>query len=139
MSVLLPLGKSSMTGSLGVQCYNHPMSYQLSYVFSPPALVPLVVSKLLVEHITGQSRLFILMAPYWMEASWLPTVLNMLADIPHYCSVTKDLIMDVLVGQVLKSLQSLYLALWLFRDMCCPDKGSLPQSVRWWQGQLMCL
>ena len=39
--------------------------------FSISALVPLVLSKFLVEHVTGPFRLFI------------PTVLNMLTDIPH--------------------------------------------------------
>ena len=33
--------------------------------------------------VTGQFRLPILVAPCWMEAPWLPTVLNMLAGIPH--------------------------------------------------------
>ena len=51
----------------------------------------------------------------------------------------KDLIMDVSVGQVLKSLQYLHLTLWQLSNMCYADKGSLPQSVRWWWGQLECL
>ena len=32
------------------------------------------------------------------------TVLNMLADVPWQCPIVKDLVMDVLVGQVLKGL-----------------------------------
>ena len=36
---------------------------------SPPlALVPLVLSKFLAEHVKGQCRHLILMAPCWMEA-----------------------------------------------------------------------
>ena len=31
---------------------------------------------------------------------------------------------------VLKGMQSLHLTLWLFRDMCCADKGSLSWSFR---------
>ena len=58
--------------------------------------------------------------------SWLPTVLIMLADVPQCCPVIEDLIMDVLVGQVLKSLPYLHLTLWLLRDMCCAERGSLP-------------
>ena len=72
-----------------------------------------------------------------MEAPWLPTVLTMLEDIPWQCPVVKHFIMDVLVGQVLRGLPYLHLTLWLPRDMCCPDKGSLLQSVRWQWGQLM--
>ena len=44
--------------------------------------------------------------------------------------------MDVLIGWVLKGLQSLQLTLWLLRGVCCTDRVSLPQSVRQWQGQL---
>ena len=67
-----------------------------------PALVPLVLSKFLAECFKGQLRLLILVAPCWMEAPWLPTVLNMLADVPRCCPMIRDLIMDVLVGHVLK-------------------------------------
>ena len=41
-----------------------------------------------------------------------------------------------LVGQALKGLQYLHLTLWLLSDVCYTDRGSLPQSVRQWQGQL---
>ena len=71
-----------------------------------------------------------------MEAPWLPTVLKMLADIPQWCPIIKDLIMDVSVGQVLKGLPYLYLTLWLLSDVCYGDRGSLPQSVRQLWGQL---
>ena len=68
----------------------------------------------------------ILVAPCWMEAAWLPTVLNMLADVPQQCPIIKDLVMDVLVGHVLKGLPYLHLALWLLRDVCYADRGFLP-------------
>ena len=44
--------------------------------------------------------------------------------------------MDVLVGQALKGLPYLHLTLWLLSDVCYTDRGSLPQSVRQWWGQL---
>ena len=103
------------------------------------ALVPLVLSKFLAEHINGQLRHLLLVAPCWMEAPWLPTVLNMLADVPQQCPIVKDLIVDVLVGQALKGLQYLHLTLWLLSNVCYADRGSLPQSVRQWWGQLECL
>ena len=88
---------------------------------------------------TGQrSTHFILVAPCWMEAPWLPTVLNMLADIPQQYPIIKDLIVDVSVGQVLKGLQYLHLTVWWLIHVYYADKGSLPQSVRQWQGQLKC-
>ena len=69
-----------------------------------------------------------------MEAAWLPTVLNMLADIPWQCPIIKDLIVNVSVGQALKGLPYLHLILWLLSDVCYADKGFLPQSVRQWKG-----
>ena len=66
-----------------------------------------------------------------MEAPWLSTVLNMLADVPQQCPIVKDLVMDVSVGQVLKDLQYLHLNLWQLNNVCYADRGSLPWSVRW--------
>ena len=74
-----------------------------------------------------------------MEAPWLPTVLNMLADVPQWCPIIKDLVMDVFVGQALKGLQYLHLTLWQLSEMCYADRGSLPWSVRWWERQFECL
>ena len=106
-----------------------------SYVFPPPALVPLVLSKFLTEHVSGHLRHFILVAPFWMEAPWLPIIHNMLADIPWWCPIIKDLIVDVSVSQELKGLQYLHLTLWQLSNVCCADRGSLPQSIRQWWGQ----
>ena len=125
--------------ALGLNGFSHPWMFQVSYVFPPPALVPLVLPKFLAEHVGGQLRLLTLVAPCWMEAPWLPTVLNMLEDAPQHCPVIKGLIMDVLVGQALWALPYLHLTLWILRDTCCADKSLFPQSVRKWQGQLKCL
>ena len=70
-------------GALGLNELNHPWKFQASYVFPPPALIPLVLSIFLVEHVTSQFRLLILVASCWMEGPWLPTVLSMVEDIPH--------------------------------------------------------
>ena len=106
---------------------------QVSYVVysvSPPALVPLVLSTFLAEHVTGQLILLILVAPYWMEFPCLSKALNMLKDIPCQCPIIRNLARDASVGWVLKALPSLPLTLWLLRDMYCIDKDSLPQSIR---------
>ena len=126
-------------GALGLNAFSHPWTFQVSYVFPPPALVPLVLSKFLAEHVSGQLRHLILVAPCWMEAPWLPTILNMLADVPQQCPIVKDLVMDVSVGQALKGLRYLHLTLWQLSNMCYTNRGSLPQSFRWWWGQLECL
>ena len=132
MSALLHRGKSSTFGGLGVKCIQPSLNISVCCVFPSPALSPLVLSKFLAEHVTGQFRLLILVVPCWMAGLWLPTVLNMLEDIPQCCTVTKDLIMDVSVGQVLKGQPYLHLNVWLLRYMCYIYKGSLSQSVRQW-------
>ena len=43
-----------------------------------------------------------------MEDPWLPTVFNMLVDIPWQCPIIKDLIMDVSTGQALKDALSAF-------------------------------
>ena len=89
-------------GALGLNAFSHPQTLQVSYMFPPLALVPLVLSKFLTEHVNGQLRHLILVAPCWMEAPWLPTVLDMLADVPQWCPIVKGLIVDVSVGPALR-------------------------------------
>ena len=136
MPALLHLGISTASGALGLNVLNHPWTFQVSYLLPPAALFPQVLSKFLVEHIKGQLRWLILVAPCWMEVPSLPTVLNMLADVPQQCQIMKDLVMDASIAHVLKGLPYLHLTLWLLSDVCYADKGYLPQSVRQWQGQL---
>ena len=136
MPALFHFGNSTTSGGHGVECLQPSLEFPGTYLFPSPALVPLVLSKFLAEHVNGQLRHLLLVAPCWMEAPWLPTVLNMLADVPQQCPIVKDLVMDVSVGQVLKSLQYLHLTLWLLSNVCYADRGSLPQSVRQWWGQL---
>ena len=54
-------------GALGLNVCSHPGMFQVSYVFPPPALVTLVLSKILAEHVKGQLRLLFLVAPCWMD------------------------------------------------------------------------
>ena len=57
-----------------------PWMFQVSCIFPPHALVPLVLSKFLAEHVEGQLRLLFLVAPCWIEAPWLPTFLNICSE-----------------------------------------------------------
>ena len=91
-------------GALGLNAFSHPWKFQVSSVFPPPALVPLDLSKFLAEHVNGQLRHLLLVAPCWMEDPWLPTVFNMLVDVPQQCPLLKNLIVDVSIGQELKGL-----------------------------------
>ena len=74
-----------LLGALGLNAFSHPWTFQVSYGFPPLALVPLVLSKFLAEHVNSQLRHLILVAPCWMEAPWPPTVLDMLAGVPQQC------------------------------------------------------
>ena len=49
-------------GALGLNAFSHPWKFQVSYVFPPPALVPLVLSKFLAEHVNSQLRHLLLVA-----------------------------------------------------------------------------
>ena len=46
-------------GALGLNSFKHPCAFQVSYMFPPPALVPLVLSKFLAEHVKCQLRCLI--------------------------------------------------------------------------------
>ena len=66
------------------------LTYQVSYVFSSPALLPLVLSKCLGEDVTGQVWLLILVACCLMEVPWLPTAPNILENNPCWYFIIKD-------------------------------------------------
>ena len=67
----------------------------------------------MAEHVTGQYRFPILVAPSWMEDPQLPTGLSMSDDLPYQCLIIKDLVRYGSVGWVFKILLSLHLTL------CC--------------------
>ena len=98
---------------MGLNAFNHPRAYQVSYVFPPPLLVSLVLAKFLADHVKDQFRLLFLVAVYSMEVTWLPTVLKNLEDIPFWWSIIQNVILAVLVDWELKDMPSLYLNLWL--------------------------
>ena len=132
MAALLHHEEYMISGGLRVNAFNHPWIYKVSHAFPPHLLVPLVLSRCLTEHITGQYRLITLIAPFWMEASWLSTVLNLLDDIPHHCLIIKYFVRDVLhssgvQGSAIATFNPL-------ADMCRTDKSFLPQCVRQCEG-----
>ena len=84
----------------------------MSYVFPPPVLVPFssvqVSSRTYHRSIQMSSSSGTLLERDWIEATWLPTVLSLLVDIPHCCPIVQNLVMDVSVDWVLKVLPSQY-------------------------------
>ena len=89
---LLPLA------AWGFNSVNYSWMFQVTYIFPPPIVIPLFLSKILPEHATGQCRLSILSAPSCIGAYWLPRVLNILEDVPHWCPNLRDLIRDAFVS-----------------------------------------
>ena len=80
----------------------------MSHVFPPSALVPLVMCTFLIEHVTGQLKLLILVAPCCTDDCCLPPVFNMLEDIPHYHPTITNLVMDVSMDRALNGLPKLH-------------------------------
>ena len=135
MPALLHLGNFTTSGGCGVECLQPSLDFSGKLCVSSSCSSSLVLSKFLAEHVNGQLRHLIQVVPCWMEAPWLPTTPNMLADVPQQCPIVKDLIMDVSVSHVLKGLQYLHLNLWQLNNVCYADRDSLPWSVRQWWGQ----
>ena len=59
-------------GAFRLNAFNHHWPFQVGYKFPPPALVPLVLSKFLAEHVNGQLRQLILVVPCWDGNSLAP-------------------------------------------------------------------
>ena len=89
------LESATSSGDLGVECIQPSLDVSGKLCVSSSCISSSGSVKFLVEHVKGQLRWLILVALCWMEAPWLPTVLNMLADIPQQHPIIKDLIMDI--------------------------------------------
>ena len=126
ISALVDSRKTIAFRSFGCECIQPSMEVSDKLCVSSTCINSSSVVPYLVEHGTSQFRLLILVASYWMETTWLPTILSMLEDIPHQCPIVKDLVTSVLVSLVLKGLPLLHISLWLLSVVSCTDKGSLP-------------
>ena len=58
--------------ALGLNAFNHPLTYQVGYVIPNLSLVSLVLPTFVAEHVTGLFRLHIPVTPCWMEIPGLP-------------------------------------------------------------------
>ena len=105
------LGNSTTSRGLGVECLQPSLDF--SGKLSVSSFSSSSSSSVQVSGRTCQwsTQIFDSGGTMLDGGSWLPTILNMLADVPQWCPIIKDLIMDVLVGQALKGLQYLHLTL----------------------------
>ena len=83
MSAFLPVGLSVMSWSLGVEHFQPSLVISGELFISPPALISNVLSVFLMEHVTGQFRLLIFGAVWWMMVLWLSTLLSIFQGIPY--------------------------------------------------------
>ena len=95
-------------GVLGLNVFNHPWTFQVSYVFPLPALVPLALSKFLPKHGQRSTQTFDSSGTMLDGGSLASHNLNMLADILWHCPIIKDPTVDVSVVNVLKGLPHLH-------------------------------
>ena len=107
-------------GAVGLNAFNRPWMFQVSYVFHPPELVPLVLPKFLAEYVKSDVWF------WWHHVGWRllgsPQFSTCWQTFLWQCFTIKDLIIDVLVGQALKGLPYLHLTLWLLIDVCYADR-----------------
>ena len=100
---------------------------------------------LLLIYTLAKQNMSWVMTDFWLKfldgkkAPWLHTILSMSEDDPHQCPMGNCFIRNVLVEQMLKGQLLLHLTLWLLKDVCCANKGSLPQSIRQWCCWVKCL
>ena len=64
MPALFHFGNSTASGGLGVECLQPSLEISVSYVFPPPALVPLVLSKVLAEYVISVIYF------WWFHVGW---------------------------------------------------------------------
>ena len=76
-------GESAFSGNLAVESFQPSLDISDELNISSSCSSSLVPLKFLAEHVTGEFRVLIFIAPGWIKAPWLPTVLNMLDNIPH--------------------------------------------------------
>ena len=107
-------------GTLGVKCFQPSLDISGKLCVASSCISSSSSLQVSCRTCQRSTRLMILVAPCWMEALWLPTVLDMLTDVPQCCPIIKDLV-DVSIGHVLKGLPYLHLTLWLLRTVCCAD------------------
>ena len=100
MPALFHFGNSTTSGGLGVECLQPSLDLSGKLCVSSSSSGPSCSVKVSSRTCQQSTQTFeFLVAPCWMEAPWLPTIPNMLADVPHWqCPIIKDLIMDVSVG-----------------------------------------
>ena len=112
---------------LGFNFFNHPRTISESCVSSCigfPSSVQVSSRACYISIHTSYS-----LALCWMEAYWLPTILNMLIEIPHYCAIVKKLVMDVSVTRYSRMYHQC-INLLAAQRYFSEARGSPPQSVR---------
>ena len=129
MSALLHSEATITSRSFGDECIKLSLKVSVSYVFPPPALIPHVVQ------VSSGTYHRSIQTSY--SSSTTLDGGSLASHSPQHVarhSITvfsqKGSCKRCFSRLGAPGLPLLHLTLWLLRDMCCIDKGSLPQSVR---------
>ena len=98
MTALFHFGNSTASGDLGVECLQPSLEFSGKLCVSSSSSGPSCSVQVSSRTCQQSTQTFTFGAPCWMEAPWLPTVLNMLtvlADVPQQCPNIEDLVVDI--------------------------------------------
>ena len=130
LETLLPLG------ALGLNAFSHPWKFQVSYVFPPLALVPLVLSQVSSQTCQRSTQTFT-SGGSMLDGGSLASHSSQHAGRCSSGVLCSNRSCHGCFGRPgTQGSVYLHLTLWLLSDVCYADRGSLPQSVRQWWGQL---
>ena len=93
--------------ALGVDSMAHPWDFKVMYAFPPPAMILSVLQKF-----RRSSGKLLLIAPFWIDAHWLPEVISLLYREPRKLRYRHMLVINNSTGLPLPSLNRLRLTVW---------------------------
>jgi hypothetical protein len=93
--------------SLGVDCMAHLWDFRVMYAFPPPSMILSVLQKF-----RRSSGRLLLVAPFWVDAHWLPEVMSLLYREPRKLRYRHMLVINKTTGLSLPSLNRLRLTVW---------------------------
>jgi hypothetical protein len=110
--------------SLGVDALAHQWDFGVMYAFPPPSMILSVLQKF--RRSNGK---LLLIAPFWVDAHWLPEVLSYLYREPRRFRYRHGLVVNKTTGLPLPSLNRLRLTVWPLLRPSSPRQASQRKSL----------
>ena len=105
--------------ALGVDALVHLWDFGVMYAFPPPSMILTVLQKF--RRCKGK---LLLVAPFWIDAHWLPEVLSLLYREPRRLRYRHGLVVNQTTGLPLPSLNRLRLTVWPLSRPSSPLQAS---------------